>query len=160
MKGGSTFGEFDAIIASSESIYLLESKWDNLSRSKKEEIKIRPEQELRHRIFSWYNKHWSKKYVDWESFAKEQSDSFRREFENKKMIPCGNTKLAKNLRFVLNELQKHYHKSSSEYDVRNVLLFFYNKAESCKPTVKQDFKLVPVDYGREIIDNFINLNES
>ena len=53
-SGGSKsaeFGEFDAILASSENVYLIESKWDNLSRFNKREITLRAEQKMRHRIF-------------------------------------------------------------------------------------------------------------
>ncbi len=54
-KKCSQLGEFDAIIASSETVYLIESKWDNLSRFNKDKIAIKPEQKLRHRIFSLKN---------------------------------------------------------------------------------------------------------
>ena len=34
-EGSAVFGEFDAILVSSENIYLIESKWDNLRRFKR-----------------------------------------------------------------------------------------------------------------------------
>jgi hypothetical protein len=64
------FGEFDAIIASRENIYLVESKWDNLSEFSKDELFLRGEQVLRHEVFSWYLLRWNKKYRnDWQSFV-------------------------------------------------------------------------------------------
>ena len=78
----SVFGEFDAILASKENIYLIESKWDNLSEFKNEEIILRDEQTLRHEILSWYLTHWNKKYCgNWRTFTNEQQDDFK--FKNK-----------------------------------------------------------------------------
>ena len=42
-KKASVFGEFDAIVASSQNIYLIESKWDNLTESKDDKLVIKPE---------------------------------------------------------------------------------------------------------------------
>src|SRR4030043_2479073 len=53
-KGGedsAEFGEFDAIIASRENIYLVESKWDNLNKYKKSKLFLRKEQLSRHEVF-------------------------------------------------------------------------------------------------------------
>jgi len=78
------FGEFDAILVSSECIYLIESKWGNLSRFNEDRIAIRSEQELRHRIFSWYITHWDEKYCkNWESFEKEHQYDFQKEFKGR-----------------------------------------------------------------------------
>ena len=49
----SEFGEFDAMVASLENIYLIESKWDNLSNNENYKVKIKNVQQLRHDIFSW-----------------------------------------------------------------------------------------------------------
>jgi hypothetical protein len=152
------FGEFDAILASSENIYLIESKWDNLSRFNKREITIRPEQRIRHHIFSWYIMHWGKKYSNsWESFVKEQMDDFRRKFPKKRIAPPDSL-LAINLEFVLTMLQKRCGKFSSERNIRNVLLFFYNKKKSTPPPkIGRGFNLISVDYSQEITGNFIAL---
>lgn len=56
-SGGSNspeFGEFDAIVASLRKIYLVESKWDNLSGSNTNRELFKDVQKLRHRVFSWY----------------------------------------------------------------------------------------------------------
>jgi len=156
-KGSAVFGEFDSIVVSLESIYLIESKWDNLSRFDKNEITIRPEQRLRHRILSWYITHWNKKYSNnWESFIKEQTEDFQNEFPEKKIAP-NNTLLATNLQFILTALQKHC-KFTSEQNIKNVLLFFYNKNRSTPPPKKtKGFKLISIDYDQEITGNFIVL---
>ena len=84
------FGEFDAILVSSENIYPIESKWDNLSRFKNGKITIRPEQKMRHCIFSWCITHWDEKYSnDWENFMKEQIRDFQKKFPRKKIAPNG-----------------------------------------------------------------------
>ena len=158
-QGSAEFGEFDAILVSSENIYLIESKWDNFSRFKNDEIPLRPEQKIRHRIFSWYVTHWDKKYSsNWESFVKEQMDDFEKEFKKRRIAPTGSL-LAINLEFILTMLQKRFGKFSSERNIKNVLLFFYNKNLSTPPTkISEDFNLVSIDYRQEITGNFITLD--
>jgi len=153
------FGEFDAILVSFENIYLIESKWDNLAGFKNNEIELRQEQKIRHRIFSWYISHWDKKYYDnWESFVKEQMYDFQKEFKERKIAPTGSL-LTTNLKFILNTLQKHCLKFSSERNIKNVLLFFYNKNKSKLPTkISKGFNLISIDYSKGIEGNFINLD--
>lgn len=152
------FGEFDAIVASLENIYLIESKWDNLSRFNKREIAIRSEQKIRHRIFSWYLMHWDKKYSsDWESFRKEQMDDFQKQFPGRRIAPT-NSLLAKNLEFILTILQNQCANLPSKSNVKNVLLFLYDEKRSMPPTkISGDFELVKIDYGQEINRNFIKI---
>lgn len=152
------FGEFDAILVSAENIYLMESKWDNFSRFKTAEITIRPEQKLRHRIFSWYLTHWDKKYFnDWENFVKEQINDFQKKFPKRKIAPAGSL-LATNLQFILTMLQKRYEQFSSEHNIKNVLLFFFNEERSKPPTkISKGFKLINIDYSKEILGNFVTL---
>ncbi len=157
-RGRGTFGEFDSILASSKKIYLIESKWDNFSEFKNDEIDIKPVQETRHRIFSWYIQKWDKKYVNnWETFIKEQSDDFRKKFPKKKMAPVGSL-LAINIEFILTELQRHYGTLPSGHNIKDVLIFFYNKNKSTPPTkIGKGFKLIDIDYSQELIGNFIKL---
>ena len=153
------FGEFDAILVSSENIYLIESKWDNLSEYEDEELVLEEKQELRHHIFSWYITHWNEKYSnDWESFTKEQMDDFQRKFPKKKIAPVDSI-LATNLQFILTILQKRCKKFSSEGNIKNVLLFFYNRKRSTPPTkISRQFNLVGIDYSQEMKGNFITLD--
>jgi len=153
------FGEFDAILVSSENIYLIESKWDNLASFKNSKITLRQEQKMRHRIFSWYILHWDEKYSDdWECFVKEQKDDFQKEFKKRRIAPAGSL-LATNLEFILTMLQKHFGEVSSEQNIKNVLLFFHNRNKSTPPTkITKGFNLVAIDYSEEIRVNFIPLD--
>ena len=155
-KGSSVFGEFDAIIVSSRNIYLIESKWDNLTQHRKDEIKLGQEQKLRHEIFSWYLMHWDKKYSGhWESFRENYRDKFK--FQRKTM-PLKNSLLAKNLEFILTKSLKHC-KTISPNNIKNVLLFFHNNRKPKKlPRISKAFKVIPIDYSKETEGNFVILS--
>jgi hypothetical protein len=151
----SVFGEFDAIIASAEYIYLIESKWDNHTEFKDVEFVLREEQTLRHKVFSWYLKHWNRKYLrNWQSFINEQQNNFN--IENKTIAPKGSL-LSRNLEFILNKIQNRC-ESISESNIKNVFLFFYNSEKSTYPTKTNDsFRVIPIDYNKEIEGNFITI---
>jgi len=154
-ENSSVFGEFDAILASRQNIYLIESKWDNLTEFKDEKLIIRREQLLRHRIFSWYLTHWNEKYSGkWASFRKEQQHNFN--FEGKQMAPVKSL-LAINLESVLNRLLEHCKEFSSESNIKNVLLFFYRGIPKPSFEVERTFRLIPIDYGKGMLGNFIVL---
>jgi len=152
----SVFGEFDAIVASKENIYLVESKWDNLTEFHNDEFVLREEQILRHKIFSWYLTHWNKKYSnDWQAFINEHQSDFK--FEDKTIAPKSSL-LAANLEFILKKLQDHCRRILSEDNIKNVLLFFYNAEKSKHPLkTSRDFILIPIDYSKEIPNNFVTL---
>ena len=81
---GAKFGEFDTIIVSTENIYLIESKWDNCSKSEKDTINLKSCQKLRHSIFSWYLQHWDEKYTNrWESFERDLERNFQKNFKKR-----------------------------------------------------------------------------
>jgi len=157
-KDCSVFGEFDAIIVSLEKVYLIESKWDNLGEFDNSEFTLRKEQNLRHKIFSWYLTHWKKKYSNkWEVFERENQHAFGKRFRGKTIAPAGSL-LARNLEFILTKSIEHCKGLSSLDDVKNVMLFFYNKNKSTSPTkITRTFKLIPIDYSKQIKDNFIIL---
>jgi len=152
----SVFGEFDAIVASKENIYLVESKWDNLTKFHNDEFILREEQILRHKIFSWYLTHWNEKYSnDWQTFINENQKEFK--FKDKAMAPK-NSLLATNLELILSELFKHCSNITSGANVKNVLLFFYNAHKSkCPFRTHRDFTLIPIDYSKEIPNKFVTL---
>jgi hypothetical protein len=151
----SVFGEFDAIIASPQNIYLVESKWDNLVEAKKDEFVIRKEQLMRHQILTWYLTHWKKKYSNkWADFIEEQQSTFN--FGRKTVAPA-NSLLAKNLEFVLDKLLEHCGTFSSENDVKNILLFFYRGKSRAPLKISKAFTLIAIDYGKEAPCNFISL---
>lgn len=153
----SVFGEFDAILVSKESIYLIESKWDNLTEFSNSEFLLREEQTLRHKIFSWYLTHWSKNYLhNWQTFINEHQEDFK--FGNKTIAP-EDSLLARNLELILDKLQGNCRSYPSEKNIKNVLLFFYNAEKSKPPTKTNDaFKLIPIEYNREIKGNFVTLS--
>jgi len=156
-ESSSIFGEFDAIISSEENIYLIESKWDNLTEFNNDELILREEQILRHRIFSWYLTHWDRKYSnDWQTFINEHQNDFK--FKDKTVAPKGSL-LAANLEFILNKLLEHCRRFSSKDNIKNVLLFFYNAKKSRSPLkTNTEFTLVTFDYSKEIPDNFVTLH--
>jgi hypothetical protein len=157
--GSAEFGEFDAIVASRENIYLIESKWDNLSNYKKERLILREEQLMRHKVFDWYLIHWSKKYVGkWQKFVDDNKENF---IIGKKLPNVQEGKqciLATNLEFILCGLLDHCREFSSRTNIKNVLLFFYNSKFSTPPTeVNADFTLIPLDYSKKTKSNFIEI---
>lgn len=154
------FGEFDAIIASLKSIYLIESKWDFLFPSGKKEIAVSKKQVLRHDILSWYISHWNEKHLgDWDNFARENEDDFQREFKGKP-IATSDRLLKANLEFVLSTLQKHCRDSSCSNDTKNVLLFFYNNKINSPPhKAPSNFSLVEIDYSQAINGNYVTVEQ-
>jgi hypothetical protein len=151
----SVFGEFDAILASKENIYLIESKWDNLTEYDKKELMLGDAQTLRHEIFAWYLTHWNKKYYgNWQTFANEHQNDFK--FKNKTI--ARNSLLARNLESVLNKLQEHCHNLSSDR-IKNVLLFFHDTRNIPPTNTNKGFKLIAIDYSKEIKGNFVTLLE-
>lgn len=155
-KDSSIFGEFDAIIVSLKNVYLVESKWDNLSKFKKDKLVLRGEQALRHQILAWYLTHWDKKYSKrWASFVEGHQNDFK--FSGKTM-PRKDSLLATNLEFVLTKSLEHC-KTISYNNIKNVSLFFYNEQKKSKPPIKSSktFKMIPIDYGKEVEGNFVTL---
>jgi len=151
----SVFGEFDAIIASPQNIYLVESKWDNLVESKKDELVIRREQLTRHQIFTWYLTHWKKKYSNkWADFIEEQQSTFN--FRRKSIAPA-NSLLAKNLEFVLNKLLERCEAFSSDNNIKNILLFFYRGKSRAPLKINEAFTPIALDCGKEAPSSFISL---
>jgi hypothetical protein len=155
------FGEFDAIIASHKSIYLIESKWDFLFPSKKKEIAVKRGQVLRHDILSWYLTSWDEKYFgEWDKFARENEKDFLKEF-NGKPIATSDSLLATNLESILNSLRKHCRDFSCRNDVKNVLLFFYDKRINSPPhKALKNFSLIEIDYSLVVNDNYVTMFHS
>lgn len=146
-RGNGAVGEFDEISVSTENIYLIESKWDNFSKSNNNTLNLELRQKLRHSIFSWHLQHWDDKYTNnWKLFLKEQGNAFQKEFKNRRIAPAGSL-LANNLEFVLSKIRKHFRKTPTEQNIKNVLLFFHNGKDSSPPTkISKGFNLVAIDY--------------
>lgn len=160
-EGSAEFGEFDAILASSKSVYLIESKWDNLEQNQKVEIELNDVQILRHEIFSWYFMNWSaQQYRNWSEFSNALQNGFMCRFSNRRIAPEESI-LARNLEFVLSRLHQHCDKGKR---LRNALLYFYNSKRSRqieRVTVdgrNTNFEVVNIDYEPCISGNFICLD--
>jgi hypothetical protein len=154
-EGSAEFGEFDAVIASRMNFYLIESKWDNGTKSGKETLTLRREQILRHNIFEWYLNHWGSKYSgNWQAFVDEEGKNFR---FGKKMAPAGSL-LARNLESILSSLLEHCTICTAQNNVEDVLLFFYN-AKNSRPLTDTNsmFRLVNIEYGKAFPDRFVTL---
>ena len=154
------FGEFDAIIASKQNIYLIESKWDNLKKHNKTKLNLEKEQLLRHEVFAWYLVNWNKKYIgQWQNFVDDNIHALN---ATKKKLPNyqrGKRKLLiENLEFALLKLKDHCTGFRSRANVKNVILFFYNSKTSKPPTeTNPDYTLIPLDYNKKLHGNYIEL---
>ena len=154
-ENSSVFGEFDAIIASKNRIYLIESKWDNINGFKNSGFLLRKEQTQRHAIFSWYLLNWNTQFLNnWQLFINANQSNFK--FKGKTLAP-NDSLLAKNLEFILNKLHENC-SNFSEKSITNVLLFFFNANKSTPPRITSNaFTVVPIDYSQNITGNFVNV---
>lgn len=160
-EGSAEFGEFDSILASLKKVYLIESKWDNLSQNQDVIIQLSGVQILRHEIFSWYFMNWStQQYQNWNEFSNALQNGFMSKFPGRKIAP-GESILARNLEFVLSKVHQHCEKGK---ETKNVLLYFYNSNKSKqieKVTMDgkdTDFEVVNIDYKPHISGNFISID--
>ena len=162
-KGGvrtAEFGEFDAILVTSKNVYLIESKWDAFKRwDAGSQILLDEPQKLRHQVFLWYLTHWDSKYSgDWKSFTTDHNIEFQNKL-GKKLAPA-NKLLAQNLENVLTRIYEHCGKLKPK-NVKNVILFFYNKERKSSPPSKvpKNFSLVSLDYGHGTEGHFVVLQK-
>jgi hypothetical protein len=157
-SGEATFGEFDAVVASAEKVYLVESKWDGFGRPKRYKTALRREQRLRHEIFSWYLQRWRKKYTgEWQRFREERQALFQKEFKRREMAPTGSL-LARNLESVLARIGMGRKNPLSRATIKNVMVFFHNGGRKPRRIrAPKGFSLIPIDYSGETEDNFVIL---
>ena len=137
------FGEFDAIIATPQSIYPIEAKWHASSGANGSRIKIGTVQITRHKIFAWYlAKYAQYKTRPWDDFIQRCGHAFRGAFPDKKLAPSG-SKLAVNIEFVLRQLLSIRPSSTPT----NVLLYFHPQASPRASSVDpSSFALVNVPF--------------
>jgi hypothetical protein len=151
--GSAEFGEFDAILASKENVYLIESKWDNHRLTNQIDLTLRPEQTDRHAVFKWYLSNWSSRYAnDWRSFIKERGAGI---VPDKKIAPA-NSLLANNLEQILSRLHEHCPNCQSRDHVKNILLFFHGCQSKAPKKTSEGFKIISVEYNNE--SNFVSLS--
>ena len=151
-KGKSNFGEMDFIILTLETIYLGESKWDKLGKSKAKHINLLDNQILRHKIMAKYIELWEPSN-GWESLKTKNSD-FMKEFD--KEVPDEEKGLACNLLTLLREI-------GSRKNICNILLYFHNGnnqlIDSKYTKSGVDFLIRNIDYSQaeEAKKNLIQL---
>jgi len=113
----SEFGEFDAIVGTPAGIYLIETKWNGSSEFKNGMIALRDEQIRRHDVLRRYLALWRKQPpASSDAFYASCRDSLE-SMCNTLTVPRRNTKLARNLSFVLQTLAPLGHK------IHDVLVF-------------------------------------
>ena len=136
----SLIGEFDAILVTPLTAYLVESKWDK-SRLPQNVLKLSRVQMGRHEILRWYHETWDGE--EWSNFVEKYEDAFFHRFM-KSIAPTGSL-LSQNLITVLSEMRGRA--------VKDVLLYFY---VSELPKIETDFNIVRVRY-RPTIGNYVEL---
>ena len=157
-KGTSSFGEFDAVLATSDAIYCFESKWDDCGAANRTSVQLEERQVLRHHIFSWYFQHWNPELPqDWEQFRTQEQAAFQTLFPQFK-IPSARSLLARNLQSSLTTLHRHVSLHNAHTGrLRHVLLYFYQEGMSPQiQTVEQPalpqgdvaFQIVNMEYGQ------------
>ena len=146
--GPPQFGEFDAIVATSQSIYPIEAKWSESPEAKKNgKITLEGKQDDRHKIFKWYFDRYAKcqpkhKPKPRDYFEKHCAPDFSKMFPNGKFAPSG-SKLAHNVKFVLDQLLC----SSRATTTTDVLLYLH--PQSCPTTSSvcpNSFRLVTIPF--------------
>ena len=101
---GPQFGEFDAVVGTSDKTYLIEAKWHGSPEISGGTVTLRPEQYKRHEIFRWYRKAWSEMAPnDWDHFLETAGVAWAETYPDGRLAPSGSV-LARNLEFVLGQL--------------------------------------------------------
>ena len=149
-RGRGCYGEIDAILATPNKIYLVESKWVVRKYKEPKEL-IKETQAQRNDILRWYIEKWEEnniirmsgdglELINWDKFWEDRKDGFKAKF--KKNIPGQRTQLSKNLYYLLNGIYKAckdekqrvehvllvFYRDKSEYDGVSPIRVNYNKA--------------------------------
>jgi hypothetical protein len=115
-RGGTQFGEFDAILASQNAVYLFENKWDGSALPILEgRIALEDRQTRRHSIFRQMRTLWQQhRPGNWEAFTAQWQSA-----GHGGHLPQPSRRLAKNLCTLLMMLQDYPN------ETRNILLYFH-----------------------------------
>jgi hypothetical protein len=145
-RGPGCFGEFDAIIANSENIYLIESK-----RNSRNEV-FPEKQKNRHEILKKYFDAFRDLNID---ELNAEDDIVWNKIQNKikSKTPSAKSQLAKNILYIFRKLKDVC--KNKKQEVRNVLLLFSKSKnkEKCSIKGKNPIK-VTVPYS----DDFVSLS--
>ena len=144
-RGGKTkanFGEFDAIIATGQYLFLVESKWASSSECRHDTVKVRDTQRRRHKIFEWYFENWERDN-DWASFAENMGTEFSERFPEKKIAPARSI-LSRNLGSVLEHAVRE---DGTKKRLVHLLLFIHPPGAKPPTSIEPDwYKLVKIEY--------------
>jgi len=132
------FGEFDAIVVAAEVIYLCESKWNDRHPSEVQQTQLKRAQVRRntimHQIVGAFHQQQPQSWADF----REQNAAGFEGFA----LPAGETKLAKNLWSILDQLRNH------PCECKDVLLYFY------RSPMMDELPLIVRDHLRQELDNY------
>lgn len=140
-----SFGEFDFLILSKDTLYLGESKWSESSEGKKVVMKLKPAQESRHKIFAFYVEKWfeqGERLPEWEAFVNKITTEAVEKGIGK--LVRENHRLSKNLQAALGLIKGHFRVCPT---IKNVLLYFHLGSQVL-PEPPESFNLVDVNYSK------------
>jgi hypothetical protein len=135
------FGEFDAIVSSPKSVYLIESKWDGSSELEGSKLVLRDEQVERHKILHYYIVSWINSTCEsWEAYYSANKNEFESNFQGKPFSPIG-SRLSDNLEYILRSI------CDSQKPIVDVLLYIRQSRSRRPQSVEpKNFKLVVFEY--------------
>jgi hypothetical protein len=148
------FGEFDALIGTTQRVYLIESKWAVAQRDG--EIVLKDHQVFRHRFFEHLRNEWR----DWHTHSEDTSprtwaafcewvavqsrrDNWHPDYRDKRLASDG-SKLAGNLEWVLTRLEQY------QADIEHILVNFHRTGTPCVTNVRlpDPFdRLIPIPFA-------------
>ena len=147
---GKLYGEFDGILVTNTTIYLIEAKWTQKPKLSSK-FEINKAQQRRHKIFRWLIEEWRELRVKensgelaWGTFHAERRADFHGKFKPRR-LPDTDKLLAKNLHWILNNL------TAKHYEICDLLLHFYpdKQPETGVNTAPTGFKMVQMPHDTE-----------
>jgi hypothetical protein len=144
--GSPQLGEFDAIVATRQAVYFIESKWTDSEGPINKAIILKKNQITRHRVFRAIREAWQTDRPDtWDQFLNKHSDGFLG-----RPIVGIDRLLGRNMRYLLKRLENHPDK------ILDILVYFHRAdpanvrfvgVTSSSGDVLPEFRIVPVRYS-------------
>jgi hypothetical protein len=135
----SFFGEFDAIIGTTQGVYLVEAKVPSSSGVGRFRVTLKRAQVHRHKILRTYLTLWrARKPTSWEEFRDAASEAFGLEHKGWRLVENDLTKA--NLRFVFDRL------TACGSTTKNILLLIGPVGWKGPKEPPEDFELVTIAY--------------
>jgi len=147
------FGEFDAILASPKSIYLIEAKWSRSPEFNRGTITLRSEQIRRHQLLRAYLLAWREleNGCNWKDFFDNREGYLIVDEIRYPIAPTG-SQLSRNLETILRGL------STFGSDIHDVLLYIRTISGPQLTTVENHgFQLISIECQSEF--GFVSLNQ-